>query len=203
MRAFSILAPALGAMIFLAGCQTNTEATARSVPLSSSAVGRLDVQDWSLGSLEVIVPQSLTVSEENSIKPVADIVWREELCCDRHNQVDNLMTAALTTALQPLRGSQPVRIELQVTRFHAVTQRTRYSFGGEHEIEFIMSVYDARSGVLLRGPRAVDVTFPAAGGDRALANEARGYFQRDAITDRLTAWAQVEFGIADLDEVLN
>ncbi|MEM1273763.1 MAG: DUF6778 family protein [Pseudomonadota bacterium] len=194
---------ACAAVAVLAGCQVNSQASARNIPLSDAAIGRLDPQDWTLGAVEVVVPLTLSVSEDNSIKPRADIVWREDVCCDRHTQVDALMTTALTSALAPMTGSQPVRVELQVTRFHAVTERTRYSIGGEHEIEFFLTVFDATNGTVLRGPRPVDLTFPAAGGDRALANEARGYYQRDAISDRLTAWAQVEFGLADLTEPTN
>lgn len=196
----TILRAAVGliTILFLAACQGNPESTARLVPLSVAAVGATQPQDWRYGSLEVIVPETLSVSEENTIKPRADIVWREDPPGNRHAQVDALMTAALTRALQPLSGAQPVRIEIQVTRFHALTERTRYSIGGEHEIEFILTVYDAATGAVVRGPRAVDVTFPAAGGDRALANEARGYFQRDAINDRLISWAQAEFRLAEL-----
>ena len=203
MRSKFAALPALSLCAVLAGCQGNPEASARTVPLTEAAVGRMETQNWRLAALDVVVPQTLTVSEENSIKPRADIVWREDLCCDRHGQVDQLMTGALERALASLGGSQPVRVELQVTRFHALTERTRYSIGGEHEIEFILTVFDAGSGAVLRGPRPVDLTFPAAGGDRALANEARGYFQRDAITDRLIVWAQVEFGLADLEQVAN
>jgi len=195
--------PAVLACAVLAGCQGNPEASARNIPLAVAAVGRAEPHDWRLAALDVVVPTSLAVSEENSIKPRADIVWREDLCCDRHAQVDALMTEALTRALSPLSGSQPVQVELQVTRFHALTERTRYSIGGEHEIEFILTVRDAATGTVLRGPRAVDITFPAAGGDRALANEARGYFQRNAITDRLIAWGQVEFRLADLEQLSN
>lgn len=198
MRKLRAPIPALAACALMAGCMANPEATARNVPLAASALGAGEVQDWSLASLEVLVPLSLTVSEENSFKPRADIVWREDPPGSRHAQVDQLMTAALQSALAPLQGSQPVRIELQVTRFHALTERTRYSVGGEHEIEFILTVFDATTGAVLRGPREVDLTFPAAGGDRALANEARGYFQRNAISDRLTQWAQAEFRIAEV-----
>lgn len=197
------LFPAFAAFVALAGCQGNPEVSARHVPLSVAAIGRLEPQNWRISALEVTVPGTLTVSEENTIKPRSDIVWREDPCCDRHSQVDQLMTSALETGLAPLAGGQPVRVELQVTRFHALTERTRYTIGGEHEIEFFMTVFDAESGGVLRGPRAIDLTFPAAGGDRALAEEARGYFQRHAITDRLISWVQVEFGIAELQEVVN
>ncbi|MEL6532591.1 MAG: DUF6778 family protein [Pseudomonadota bacterium] len=189
---------ALALLGALAACQANTEATARAVPITESASGFAQPQDWSLNALAVVVPRSLTVSEENTIKPRADIVWREDPLGDRHQQVDDLMTAALSGALDGLRGSQPVNVEIQVVRFHALTERTRYSIGGEHEIEFILTVRDAATGDVLRGPRAVDVTFPGAGGDNAIAQEARGYFQRDAIRDRLVQWANAEFRLAPI-----
>lgn len=199
-RTFGLI-PALAAASILAGCQANPHASARNVPLSEAAIGRLQPQDWRLSTLEVTVPETLTASEENSIKPRADIVWREDPCCNRHAQVDALMTAAFEEALATLNGGQPVRVQIQVTRFHALTERTRYTLGGEHEVEFILTVIDTATGAVLRGPRPVDVTFPASGGDQALAEEARGYFQRDAITDRLIAWAQVEFGLARLEDL--
>lgn len=203
MRRFSFWMPALAAVTLLTACQANPEGSARTIPLAVAAEGRALAHDWSLAALEVTVPNTLTVSEENSIKPRADIVWREDPCCDRHSQVDAIMTAALNRALTPLGGSQPVSVQVQVTRFHALTERTRYSIGGEHEIEFLLTVIDTNTGTVVRGPRAVDLTFPAAGGDRAIAEEARGYYQRDAITDRLIAWAEVEFGLRRLEEVVN
>lgn len=189
---------ALGMVAVLAGCQANPQATARQVPLVDAAVGFAQPQDWGFNALAVVVPESLSVSEENSIKPRADIVWREDPMGDRHAQVDDMVTVALEDTLLGLRGATPVNVEVQITRFHALTERTRYSIGGEHEIEFIFTVRDASSNAVLRGPRAVDLTFPAAGGDAALEEEARGYFQRDAIRDRLTDWANAEFRLAPL-----
>lgn len=196
MRPIFAIALPFAVVTALAGCQPgNTAATARDVPLSVAAVGGTEAQNWRLSSLEVVVPANLTVSEANTIKPDADIVWHEDPCCDRHTQVDRIMTAALQSGLRGMSGSQGVRVEVVMSRFHAVTPRTRYTFGGEHEIEFTLTVRDAASGAVLRGPRAVDITFPAAGGDQALANEAAGYFQRDAIQNRVIAWARAEFAI--------
>ncbi|MBF9031954.1 hypothetical protein HKCCE3408_16265 [Rhodobacterales bacterium HKCCE3408] len=203
MGRIQTLALGLVAISALSGCVGHTYSNARTASLAIAASGHSEIQDWSFGSLEVTVPQSLVVSEENSFKPGADIVWREDPPGDRHQQIDQLMTEALVAALRPMRGSRPVRIELQVTRFHALTERTRYTYGGEHEIEFILTVRDANTGAVLRGPRPVDLTFPAAGGQVALAEEARGYFQRDAIQERLTNWALAEFRLADFLTVSN
>lgn len=197
MRPILALALPLALLTALAGCHpANTAATARDTSTALATTGMSEARNWRLASLEVIVPQSLTVSEANTIKPNADIVWHEDPCCDRYAQVDRIMTDAMRRALSGLSGAQPVRVELQMTRFHAVTPRTRASFGGEHEIAFYLTVRDAASGAVLSGPRPVDIIFPAAGGEQALANEAAGYFQRHAIRDRVGAWARAEFAIA-------
>lgn len=201
MPAIKSILAASAALLTLSACQINPQGSARHIPLSEATPGRMEPHDWSLSLVEVVVPDNLSVSEDNTIKPRADIVWREDPCCDRHAQIDDLMTQALNTGLTNMAGSQPVTVQVQVTRFHAVTERTRYTLGGEHEVEFILTVFDSGTGEILRGPRAVDVTFPASGGEVALAEEARGYYQRDAITDRLVSWAQVEFGIASLEEL--
>lgn len=189
MRPLSVFIGLCAAMMVLAGCQTTPTAS----PARGSAPSAAVQQDWQLAALDVVVPLSLTVSEANTIKPNVDIVWHEDPCCDRHAQVDRIMTDALTRALQPMRGSQRVLVRVEMTRFHALTPRTRYSFGGEHEVEFVVTVSDAATGQVLRGPEAVDITFRAAGGEAALANEAAGYFQRNEIQDRVIAWARAEF----------
>lgn len=182
-------------LLTLAGCQSNPASTARVIPLTASDADQAGAREWGIARLNVSVPLSLTVSEENTIKPRADIVWREDPCCDRHAQVDNLMTEALASVLTLRTGPRPVAVTLQVTRFHALTQRTRYSIGGEHEVVFVFDVRDAETGQVLRGPEVVDLTFTAAGGDQAIANEARGFFQRQAIQARLRQWAIAEFGL--------
>jgi hypothetical protein len=38
-------------------------------------------------------------------------------------------------------------------RFHALTERARYTIGGQHEIEFVYSVRHAETGAILSGRR--------------------------------------------------
>jgi hypothetical protein len=101
--------------------------------------------------------------------------------------------------LQPRDGATPVIVALQVQRFHALTERARYTTGGEHEIEFLLTVANAETGEVLSGPRPVDLTFRAPGGQAALNEEAAGITQRVSITERLQSWALAEFPAPAVD----
>ncbi len=160
---------------------------------ASSGPTAAEIDDWSVAQLIVNVPETLTVSEANTIKPRADIVWHGDPLGNRREQVTQVMTEPLETLLAGMDGETPVIIRLDVTRFHAQTPRVRYTFGGEHEIEFNLIVADAVTGRVLMGPVARDLTFRALGGSEAIAAEAIGMGQRERIQIRITEWAQEEF----------
>lgn len=131
--------------------------------------------------VEVTVPPALTVSEENGIKPRADILWQEDPAGDRYAQVDALVTKALQQGVAGMAGARAVKIEAVVTRFHALTKRTRYTYGGDHEIWMVMAMRDAATGELLEPGRLIGFDLKVSA-DEALANEAKGVFQREEIT---------------------
>ena len=169
----------------------------QNVTLPTGLAAQAQTADWQVTEINVIVPESLTVSEANTIKPRSDIVWREDPLGNRHEQVQALMQEAMAFALRPLteEGTTPITVELEVTRFHALTERARYTIGGEHEIEFIFTVRNAETGEALTGPIPVDLTFRALGGSRAVEAEAQGIFQRDRIQSQIIGWARTEFGL--------
>jgi hypothetical protein len=74
-------------------------------------------------TLIVSVPRSLSVSEAHGIKPRADIVWREDPPGDRYVQVEGIMRDALTPTLSTMQGEVPVQVVIEVTRFHALSER--------------------------------------------------------------------------------
>lgn len=184
----------LGAALAVSGC-VGTSDVSRNVGIDViPVVENLEIQDWDVVGIDVAVPRTLTTSEANTIKPHVDIVWHEDPAGDRHGQVDALMTAALEPAFQAVNGTIPVIVTLEVTRFHAQTYRVRYSnLPSEHEVEFNLIVTHAETGEILSGPRHVDLTFMAYGGDQAIAADAQGITQRDRITERLVAWVYGEF----------
>ena len=129
--------------------------------------------DWDVQEIIIDVPAELTVSEANRLKPRADIVWREDPLGDRHAQVQAIMAEAMEFALTPMEGSVPVIVE----------------------IEFLFTVRHAETGQALTGPRQIDLTFRALGGQRAIESERNGIFQRDRIQSQVVRWAQQEFGL--------
>lgn len=199
-RSFTTPALIVAATLGLSACATPFDVT-RNAPFTPAApVIEAATQDWSVVELRIDVPRTLTVSEANSIKPASDIVWREDPLGDRYVQVEELMRAALDPVLQPREGaSAPVIVALEVTRFHALTERARYTTGGEHEVEFLVTVANAETGEVLSGPRPVDLTFRASGGQAAIQEEAAGITQRVRITERLQEWARAEFPAPSID----
>jgi hypothetical protein len=184
----------LGAALAVSGCVGTTDVSRNLGFDAQPVVEDFAVQDWSIAAFDVIVPETLTVSEANTLKPRADIVWRGEPIGDRRAQVDALMTAALEPAFEAVNGSIPAVVTIEVTRFHAQTQRVRYTnLPSEHEIEFVMTVRHAETGVILSGPTDIDLTFPALGGADAIAADARGETQALRIRARLMQWVQQEF----------
>jgi hypothetical protein len=199
-RNFTTPALILVATLGLSACAAPFDVTRNAPFTPATPVIEAIAQDWSVAELRIDVPRTLTVSEANSIKPASDIVWREDPIGDRYLQIEELMRAALDPVMQPREGDfTPVIVALQVTRFHALTERARYTTGGEHEIEFLVTVANAETGEVLSGPRPVDLTFRAFGGQAAIQAEAQGITQRVRITERLQEWARAEFPAPTID----
>lgn len=199
-RIFTTPALIIAAALGLSACAAPFDVT-RNVNIDTiSPVIETPTQDWSITALQIDVPRTLSVSEANALKPAADIVWREDAPGDRHAQVAAIVTEALSPVMQPREGAAtPVIVSVEVTRFHALTERARYTIGGEHEIEFTLTVLHAETGEILSGPRPVDLSFRAHGGQAAIQAEAQGITQRVRITERLQEWARVEFPVPYTD----
>ncbi len=135
---------------------------------------------WRVTEIDVQVPTTLTVSEENSYAPDADIVWREERKGDRYAQVDRIITEAARRGSSGLRGGKPVKLVLVVDTFHALSEkaRTKLSSSGVHNIGFTAQVFDARSGQALTPIDHVQADLIAYVGDEAKSYVARGETQR-------------------------
>jgi hypothetical protein len=148
--------------------------------LAPDLIGNLKVV-----SLNVDVPQSLVVSEANRYLPSGDIVWREDPIGDRHAQVKAILEAGLTAGAAPLNGEREVVVDIVLTRFHALTEKARYTVGGLHNIKFGMRVRDAATGEVLMGPKHVNASLDALGGTAAIQAENRGITQKVRITNHL------------------
>lgn len=141
--------------------------------------------NYTVEAFQVVVPQTLTVSEENRIYPIADIVWRGDPPGDRYEQVKAIFEDAGAQASESLNGADPVRVTVQVARFHSLTERARVLTGGVHSMRYYITVYPAEGGEPIEGPRLVVADIGAFGGDRAFEAERQGQTMRVRITDQL------------------
>jgi hypothetical protein len=153
----------------------------------SGADGQTVVQvpQYDIKAVSVVAPRTLRVSEANLIKPVADIVWRGDPKGDRYTQVEAIIADAAGQATARMGKGRAALLDLEVTRFHALTEKARYvlPFGGEFEIGLIVTLRDAKTGALIDGPREIARDVAASTGKHAIEEEAKGYTEKKAVTE--------------------
>jgi hypothetical protein len=192
-----VLFPMMAAAILLSACAGEIPAS-RSVSdltlaasngevLAQGPVQKVLMGHYVIKDVRITVPQTLRVSEANVFYPIADIVWRGEPIGNRHKQVSAIFADAAAEASKHLTSGPSVIVELEVTRFHCVTEKTRYTVGGTHSLHFNLTVRDAATGEVLEGPRAIVADVKAAGGAQAVAEEQMGRTQRVVVVEQLAA----------------
>ncbi len=157
---------------------------------------------YAVTGVDVVVPRSLKVSEANSFKPRADIVWHGDPVGDRYAQVGAILRDAATRATAMMVEGRAVTVSLTLTKFHALTEKTRYTFGGTHELRFDMTVRDAATGEVLDGPRQIVADTRGSGGAQAIAEDAAGRTQKVVITERLEQVLRRELSAPVTDPML-
>ncbi len=157
--------------------QSGTAGTAGTVVLQSQ---------YQIVGANIIVPQKLRVSEANMFYPIADIVWRGEPRGDRYRQVEAIYQEAFAAGTAKMTSGRKAVVDIEVTRFHCLTEKTRYTVGGVHSLHFMLTVRDADTGVVIDGPRAVVADVKAAGGAQAIAEDDMGMTQRVVVVQRLS-----------------
>lgn len=141
--------------------------------------------DISINSFQVRFANNMRVSEANTFYPIADIVWRGDDLGDRRSQIVAIYQEAMSRSTAQFDGSRPVNVFVEVTRFHSLTERTRWSVGGTHSLHFNLTVSDAQTGQLLIDNQAINASFAAYGGESAYRAEQRGETQKVRVTARL------------------
>ncbi len=171
----------------LSACAAIKPASQSELSLKTAPVSAYNVR-----GLRVVAPDTLTVSEANSYLPAGDIVWRGDPFGERYLQVATIFFEALKRGTSGLHGAHGINVNIEIVRFHALTNRARYTVGGVHRISFILTLRDAKTGALIEEPRLIRADLKAFGGGRALAAERRGQTQKVRITDHLAAVIQRE-----------
>ena len=173
----------LGAMVSACAAVDTATRNARFEPQQPEFVQTLPTMR--VTEINVLVPQTLKVSERNSYYPGGDIVWRGDAIGNRHQQVKAIFDTALSQGTAQMDGIVPVRLDSRVDRFHTLTEKARYTIGGVHSITFVLQIRDLSTGLALGEPRLVKADLDAFGGQQALRAEARGQTQKVRITNHL------------------
>ena len=147
---------------------------------------------YDVRAVNVLVPDTLRVSEANLYYPIADIVWRGEPRGDRYQQVKAIFDEGFAAGTGTLDEGRAVVVDVVVDRFHILTEKARYTIGGVYSIKFTLTVRDAASGAVLDGPRLVVADIKAPGGAIAVQQEAMGITERSVILARLAEVSQRE-----------
>ncbi|MDF1873382.1 DUF6778 family protein [Vannielia sp.] len=195
MTKFTRITAISAVALSLAACEATTtqeiatratpqmEATQPAGSIKENHALRL-TQAYTIRDIEVIVPEDLRVSEANVYYPNADIVWRGDAPGDRHKQVKAIFEEAFKRGSGKLNEGVPADLRVEVTRFHSLTEKTRYTFGGVHSVKFRLTVLDPKTGAELES-RVVDADLKAYGGAQAVAMEAKGVTQKARLTQHL------------------
>ena len=139
---------------------------------------------------DVIVPRELTVSEANLYWPMADIVWRDDPPGDRHQQIQKLVEDSMEWGLTAFNAGNQAIVTIEIQKFHALSQKARYTVGGVHTMRFQMLVWDATSGEPIYGPVAINADLNALGGAAAIQADAEGRTQKARIRQHLAGTVQ-------------
>jgi hypothetical protein len=197
MKTLKVIA-ALGLGVLVSACSNMPDIASRNAPFETTAAPpyqqpsqelafatTVAAKDMRIARIDITVPRSLDVTEANVYYPRADIVWRDDPIGDRHEQVKAIFEAAAFNGTKDMIGAQAVIVDLRVKRFHSLSERTRASIGGVHNMHFYMTVFDAATGEVLSKTREIEANLPAYGGNEAIAAERRGQTQKVRVTGYL------------------
>ena len=176
-------------LVTLSACGSAPTATRFAMPddtMPDETLLREMPPDVRIDSFTVTVPQSLKANERNLYYPIGDIVWRGEPRGDRHAQVKRIFVAGLRDAAPRIAGNRPVRLDVQVTRFHSLSEKARYTVGGVHDIDFRYRLVDIATGQQIGPSKNVNADLKGLGGEAALAAEGRGETQKARIISHLS-----------------
>ena len=195
VRAIIILALGLSLSACASARKNSADADAISQAANSDIVITNPDADLSISNVTIRVPDALVVSEENRYYPSGDIVWREDPPGDRRAQVKAIFEDGIGRGVATLDGPSTYDLDIEVLRFHALTQKARYSVGGVHSITFKVTLLDPQTGQAVGEPRIVQADLPGYGGDDAIAADAQGFTQKFRITNHLANVIVVELSV--------
>ncbi len=158
-----------------------------TMPIHSAGIKSSQSVAWRVEDVRISVPESLSVSEANLYLPPSDTVWREDPHGDRRAQVAAILDLAVSQAVVNLDGTEAVFLDVELRRFHALSQKARPTVGGQHTILFDVYIRDVATNVDLIDPLPIEIKLKAIGGQKAIEAEIRGETQKVRIKREITS----------------
>ena len=173
---------ALSAAIFVAGCAGNFASD------YSAGIAPEVSRGWQVAEVRAIAYDSRTVSEDNVLVPMANIVWHGEAPGDRRAQVAAIVADGVRAASAPLDGARKVELHIAVDRFHGVTPvAINRSPGAVHDINFRIAVVDRATREVLVEPVRIEADLLAYTRSMAVISRLNGQTERQRIVDHVAA----------------
>lgn len=162
--------------------------------------------NWHVHDVQVIIPDSLTTSEENVFRPDVDIIWYGDPVGDRKKQVAVILYDALVDAAEvlfPENHHRPVVIRATLIHFHSLTPVARTYSGGVHKVSFSIVVVDQNTGEVLAGPTVIEADEFAYGGLLAAWASDKGVTMKDRISERIAEVTGTWLGLVAEQDAVN
>ena len=189
---------AIAALGLLASCASRNTSFSDEV---SAAVST----NWHVHDVQVIIPDSLTTSEVNILRPDVDVVWHGEPQGDRLQQVGIILHNALEVAAEsliPENNHRPVVIQATLIHFHSLTPRARALVGGIHKVKFSIQVIDQKTDEVLAGPTVIEADEFAFGNWKAVRADAEGETMKVRISNRIVEVVSDWLGLAAAEDAV-
>ncbi len=183
---------ACGGMAILAACGQQWEVD------YSQAIDPNISRQWRVASVDVVVPETLSVSTVDSLAPEADIVWWGEPDGDRRVQVAEIVEAGVARGASGLRGGVPVNLIVILEQFHGTSPRAqRIAPSAVHNIRYTIRVFDNRNGQELTAPIHIDAPLEAYVGGQLAALQAQGGSEKARIVAHIAAVTAGWLGVGE------
>ncbi len=178
------------ALMLLAGCAGSWEVAYDDPPSPD------ETREWRVVDVVTVVPDSLSVSNDNTYAPMADIVWHGEPFGDRRAQVAAILDEGLTVGTRDLRGPRPVTMTARVLTFHGVTpSAVARAPAAVHNIRYVLRVFDAQTGEPLIENQTISADLEANVGTAAIAAAINRESQRQRVVAHIAAVTRGWLGI--------
>ena len=108
-----------------------------------------------------------------------------------------IFDAGFLKGTEELDGAVTIGLDVRVERFHALTEKARYTTGEIHLIIFAMQICDLSTGAVIGEPRTIKADLDGLGGQGAIDAEAKRLTQKVRITQHLANVIRQELGTAE------